>query len=123
MPIDLRTLTRAPGLVMGLETIVVADPLELAETVASIGEQIESGGRRSCAWFESYMGRGTGGGRAGAIRVSEIGRTPTYLGRTCCYQHLTDLEHRLGNLRIPHETTCPECKRVFRIQWTVRARR
>lgn len=119
--LDLRAIARNPGgTVLGLEIVVVSDPLGTLERTLDRSEQIDGRGARTCGWFEGYLARG---GRSDTVRVSPIGQAPSYLGRTCCFQHLTSLEHRLNSLPMPHETTCQGCQRVFRIQWAVTARR
>jgi hypothetical protein len=120
MSLDLRHLHRVPStLVLAPQVTVVSDPMGHVEAAASVVETLEGGGQRRCGWFESYLARGAS---LRPVQVSPVGRTPTYMGRTCCYQHMRDLEHRMNALPMPYETTCPECKRVFRIQWGVGAR-
>jgi hypothetical protein len=117
---DLRALTRpGVGLQLGIEVTVVSDPAQVVEQLAGLSEQIEAGGPRRSTWFDNYLAT-RGGSRP--IRTTDIGRTPTYMGRVCCYQHMSDMEPRIGKLRLPHDTTCPECHRVFRLSWGLRRR-
>jgi len=123
-PFDLRRLATAPDkgrIQIALECVIVSDPSQVAEEIATIGDLVVSGGRRRSAWFESYLA-GRGNPRAGGVSTTPLGGTPSYHDRTCCYAHISDMERRVHALPMPYETRCPECRRLFRFQWGTRER-
>lgn len=106
------------GAQLGPVIEIVSDPFLNVEHAVAVEQQIISGGRRPTPeWWKQYASH------SGGIEQTPIGGTMTLHGRVCCYEHMTQMERRLVDLPLPHDTTCPGCQRIFRIRWGVRARR
>lgn len=101
-------------LTLGPNITVTADPRALAERVVDILDGAPT--RRASGWAEAMSGLA-----ATPIRRTENG-VPEYLGRACCYAHLSAFDGQWGtSIDLPFVTTCQRCQREFRVTLGVTA--
>jgi hypothetical protein len=104
--------TGREGMVLGPVAEIISDPMAVLEAA----EAVIAGGRHGpTPWMQRHR-------QPSSVSSTRFGNAPLYEGRACCYSHLNHLAHR-QDLELPYESTCPDCRRVFRVSLGLSARR
>lgn len=110
----MRQLTNTEALANGIQLrpviTIIEDPNGILQDGTDAYDAGLNGGKRPpTSWMARVAGKANG-----RLTRTAAGEVPLYEGRACCFAHLRAFEGR-SDLPFPWETTCPECRRRFRV--------